>query len=267
MPYTRSSTRVARGGLSVALCMVGFAGSGLDTAQLHVDNARVPAAPDAGAQSVSDLMARVEAERADNPFLIFSDGAGTPQVLHLEPEADSISIGRLPSCELVLSWDDQVSRIHARIERVDDGWEIVDQSRNGTFVNDERLTSRYRLRDRDTVRFGVTNVVFRTPPQHAPTAPPATSVGAPPQPQVTLSSTQRRVLQALCRPYKGRTGFASPATDEQIAEELFLSIAEVRTHLGVLYAKLAIEKLSENERRVKLVEVALFGGLISEGDL
>ena len=44
---------------------------------------------------------------------------------------------------------------------------------------------------------------------------------------MALSTTQRRVLVALCRPYKGRSGFASPATDEQIAEELFLSVGEV----------------------------------------
>jgi DNA-binding CsgD family transcriptional regulator len=240
---------------------------GLDTAPVPVDNGGVPAAPDAGAQSVSDLMARVEAERAGHPFLVFSDGGGTPQVFHLEPETESVAVGRLPSCELVLSWDDQVSRLHGRFERVGDEWEIVDQSRNGTFVNDQRLTSRYRLRDGDTVRFGITNVVFRTPAQRAPTAPAATAIGAAPQPQVALSSTQRRVLQALCRPYKGRTGFATPATDEQIAEELFLSIAEVRTHLSVLYAKLGVEKLPDNERRGKLVEAALFGGLISERDL
>jgi DNA-binding CsgD family transcriptional regulator len=212
-------------------------------------------------------MARVEAERAGHPFLVFSDGGGTPQVLHLEPGTESVAVGRLPSCDLVLSWDEQVSRLHARIERIDHEWEIVDQSRNGTFVNDQRLTSRYRLRDGDTVRFGITNVVFRTPPQRAQTAPAGAAVGASPQPQVALSSTQRRVLQALCRPYKGRTGFASPATDEQIVEELFLSIGEVRTHLNVLYAKLGIEKLPDNERRVKLVEVALYGGLISEQEL
>ncbi len=82
-----------------------------------------------------------------------------------------------------------------------------------------------------------------------------------------LSTTQRRVLAALCRPYKGRSGFASPATDEQIAEELFLSVGAVRTHLTVLYAKLGVEQLPQNETRVRLVERAFLAGLISERDL
>ncbi|MBV9310531.1 MAG: FHA domain-containing protein, partial [Solirubrobacterales bacterium] len=173
------------------------------------------------------------------------------------------------SCDLMLAWDDQVSRLHAHLEHGQAGWEVVDQSRNGTFVNDQRLSERHRLRDGDTVRFGTTNVVFRSPPQtQTPPAPAdATAPGAPSRPTVALSSTQRRVLQSLCRPYKGRSGFASPATNEQIAEDLFLSIPEVRTHLGVLYAKLGVEKLPDQERRVRLVEVSLFGGLISEQDL
>ena len=72
---------------------------------------------------------------------------------------------------------------------------------------------------------------------------------------------------ALCRPYKAGSGFASPATDEQIAEELFLSVGAVRTHLRVLYAKLGVEQLPENETRVRLVERAFSAGLISERDL
>ena len=83
---------------------------------------------------------------------------------------------------------------------------------------------------------------------------------------VSISTTQRRVLVALCRPYKDR-GFASPASDQQIAEELFLSVGEVQTHLAVLYAKLGIEKRPQNETRVRLVERAFSAGLISDRDL
>ncbi len=59
----------------------------------------------------------------------------------------------------------------------------------------------------------------------------------------------------------------SPATDQQIAEELFLSAGEVRTHLRVLYAKLGVEQLPPSEMRVRLVERAFSAGLISERDL
>jgi DNA-binding NarL/FixJ family response regulator len=82
-----------------------------------------------------------------------------------------------------------------------------------------------------------------------------------------LSSTQRRVLAALCRPYKGKSGFAAPASDEQIAEELFLSVGEVRGHVRVLHAKLGFTAQPTPETRVRLVEHAFSQGLITESDL
>jgi DNA-binding NarL/FixJ family response regulator len=75
------------------------------------------------------------------------------------------------------------------------------------------------------------------------------------------------VLVALCRPYRGRNGFARPASDEQIAEELFLSVGEVRAHLKVLFAKLAVDGAPLSQQRVTLVEQAFSAGLISEDDL
>ena len=48
---------------------------------------------------------------------------------------------------------------------------------------------------------------------------------------------------------------------------LFLSVGAVRTHLRVLYAKLGVEQLPQNERRVRLAERAFSGGLIAERDL
>jgi DNA-binding CsgD family transcriptional regulator len=84
---------------------------------------------------------------------------------------------------------------------------------------------------------------------------------------VSLSTTQRRVLASLCRPFKGGSRYASPASDDQMAEELFLSVAEVRSHLNVLYVKLGIPELPEGDRRLHAVERALSTGLISERDL
>ena len=174
----------------------------------------------------------------------------------------NVSVGREASSDLPLAWDAQVSRVHARFERVGDDWELIDDgpSRNGTFVNGERLNGRRRLRDGDTLRFGNTTATFRSPA--------AEQVGAAEAPAaVALSSTQRRVLAALCRPYKGRSGFASPASDEQIAEELFLAVGAVQAHLKVLYAKLGVEDGPASEKRVRLVERAFSAGLISERDL
>jgi pSer/pThr/pTyr-binding forkhead associated (FHA) protein len=191
-----------------------------------------------------------------SPFLLFKDADDRQQLFYLAPELATASVGRQPSADLVLAWDDQVSRVHARFERVNDDWEVVDDglSSNGTFVNGERLTGRRRLSDGDTLRFGRTRVTFRSDADE-------------PAGGVSLSTTQRRVLSALCRPFKGDSRYATPASDEQIAEELFLSVAEVRAHLEVLYAKLGVPKLPESDKRLHTVERALSSGLISERDL
>jgi pSer/pThr/pTyr-binding forkhead associated (FHA) protein len=225
----------------------------------------VSANPPFGTQSISDLKALAEAERSGRPFLLFKDRDERQQLFVFAPGSASAVVGRRPSSDLVLDWDDQVSRLHARFERVEDAWVLVDDglSSNGTFVNEERLSGRRRLNDGDTLRFGSTTVTFRSPEREQSGAPDGAGTPA----TVPLSTTQRRVLVALCRPYKDRGGFASPATDQQIAEELFLSAGAVRIHLRVLCAKLGVEELPQGETRVRLVERAFSAGLISERDL
>jgi pSer/pThr/pTyr-binding forkhead associated (FHA) protein len=214
---------------------------------------------------VSELNARLEAEQGGRPFLLYRDGDDGQRLFVFEPGLTNASVGRQPPADLVLGWDDQVSRLHAQFQRVQDGWEVVDDglSRNGTFVNEERLKGRCRLKDGDALRFGTTTVTFRSPKREQPVP---TDRGETPA-AVRLSTTQRRVLAALCRPYKVRSGFAGPATDEQIAEELFLSPSAVKTHVGVLYAKLGVEQQPGNASRIHLVERAFSAGLISQRDL
>ena len=225
----------------------------------------VSAMSSADAQSISDLNARAEAERGGRPFLLYMDGDGRQGLFFFAPDAARACVGRLPPSDLLLDWDAQVSRLHARFERVANDWEVFDDglSRNGTFVNGERLSGRRRLKDGDTLRFGTTTVTFRAPQRdQAVRANPAQTPAA-----VALSSTQRRVLVALCRPYKEGSGFATPPTDQQMADELVLSVGAVKTHLGVLYAKLGVEQLPQSDMRVRLVEQAFSAGLISERDL
>jgi pSer/pThr/pTyr-binding forkhead associated (FHA) protein len=224
----------------------------------------VSATPTADAQSVSDLKARAEAERGGRPFLLYRDGDGRQQLFFFAPDAAYASVGRRPPSDLLLDWDEQVSRLHARFERVEDDWQVVDDglSRNGTFLNRERLSGRRRLKDGDTLRFGTTTVTFRSPQrEQLGTADPAQTPAT-----VGLSTTQRRVLVALCRPYKAERRLAGPATDQQIADELFLSVGAVKTHLRVLCAKLGVEQLPQDDTRVRLVQRAFSAGLISERD-
>ena len=99
------------------------------------------------------------------------------------------------------SWDQEVSRLHAELAQVGDQWVLVDDglSSNGTFVGDERITSRRRLADGDVFRVGATSIAFRHPLARGS----GTTRAQQPATAVTVTPAQRRVLTALCRPYKG----------------------------------------------------------------
>ncbi len=218
----------------------------------------------AGTRSVSELKARIDAERAGQPFLLYSAGDGRQRLFALDPGAGEVSVGRRKTADIALDWDEEVSRLHARFERIDEEWTVIDDglSRNGTFLNGERLSGRRRLSDGDSLRFGATTMIFRSSPLDE-----QATVAAREVPVLELSPTQRRVLVALCRPYKHGGSFATPATNQQIAEELFLSVDAVKTHLRALFAKFGIETLPQNQKRIRLVERAFYSGLISERDL
>jgi len=72
---------------------------------------------------------------------------------------DALSIGRLDSCDVVLS-DAGVSRRHAEVRREGDEWVIVDlDSTNGTAVNG-RTVRRHRLAQGDRIEIGETTIEF-----------------------------------------------------------------------------------------------------------
>jgi pSer/pThr/pTyr-binding forkhead associated (FHA) protein len=110
------------------------------------------------------LADRIEAERRGSAFVVFHDGSGKQHVVSLDAEQSTICIGRRPDNDVVLSWDSEVSRRHAHLLREADGWALVDdESRNGSYLNGERVSGRQRLRDGDVLRFGDTVVLFRAP--------------------------------------------------------------------------------------------------------
>jgi DNA-binding NarL/FixJ family response regulator len=106
----------------------------------------------------------------------------------------------------------------------------------------------HRLRDRDVVQVGQTLIAFRIPKPDRSRATRARS-GGPAAP--TLTPAQRRVLEALCRPYT-ESEFASPASNQQIGEELFLSTDAVKAHLRALFGAFGLEELPQNQKRAHL---------------
>jgi FHA domain len=107
------------------------------------------------------------AQRHGDPYLMYRTPDARLQILSLPGSWDQINIGRSPAAEVSLHWDAEVSRVHAQLERLGDDWAMVDDglSRNGSFVNGERLTGRRRLSDGDRLRVGRTSISFHAPLQ------------------------------------------------------------------------------------------------------
>jgi hypothetical protein len=213
-----------------------------------------------------ELKEQIEAERAGRPFLVFRDGEGRQQIVAIEPGPAEIWVGRGESADVRLEWDEEVSALHAQIEVVRDECTLVDDglSRNGSYVNEERVHGRRHLRDGDAIRFGRTAVAYRRPGEGGSEA---TVVAGEAPAAAAVSPAQRKVLVALCRPYKDGGNFATPATNQQIGAELHLSVDAVKTHMRALFEKLGVGDLPQNQKRVALVERALQTGTVKSREL
>lgn len=216
--------------------------------------------------SAIELREQIEAERRGEPFLVYRDAEDRQQIVALGAGAARLSVGRGEGADIPLAWDGDVSRLHALLERIGDDWTVSDDglSRNGTFVNAERIAARRRLRDGDTLRFGGTTAVFRDP---LTAGAVETNLAADGSREVAISPAERRVLIALCTPFKAGTPYAAPASNRDIADQLHISTDTVKTHLRVLFEKLGVDHFPQNQKRAKLVERAFQSGVLSPRDL
>jgi pSer/pThr/pTyr-binding forkhead associated (FHA) protein len=208
------------------------------------------------------LKALLAAQRGGTPFVEYRDGDETLQIVELSPERERLSIGRLPGCELPLTWDSEVSRAHALLEHAGGAWTIEDRgSSNGTAVNTARINGPHVLHDGDVVRVGRTQMIFH--------APAATDLGVttPALDRVAPNPTesQRRVLVELCRPALERGG--GTASNREIAEALFVSVETVKTHMRALFDAFDVGDVPQYHKRTELVRRALETGIVSVHDL
>lgn len=203
------------------------------------------------------------------PYFAYREDGGEV-VFALDETADRLTIGRGPGIDLRLDRDETVSQLHAELERLGRHWVVSDDglSRHGSYLNGERLSGRCRLRDGDELRVGGTTLTFRQPPpMHSGSLAAPTAAPPPEERPPRLTDRQREVLVALARPFAREGGYSVPATNRQIAEETHLSVDAVKRHLRILFERFGIGSLPQNEKRVRLVELALQAGLISMRDL
>ncbi len=215
------------------------------------------------ASTPAELKEQLDADGRGRPYLLLRDPRGGQRIHALEDP--SITVGRQAGNDFSLEWDRKVSRIHARLERLGPHWTVVDDglSRNGTFLNGARVVGRRRLNDRDVLRFGRTDVLFRDPGE-APeeTAPADDAAGL-----ARLTDSQRRVLLALCRPLGVPGGFGTPASNREIAQEVHLSVDGVRTCLRALFDAFEVPDLPQNRKRAELARRALAAAVVTPADL
>jgi hypothetical protein len=214
----------------------------------------------------AELKQMLALERTGAPFLATRDGGGELRLVALDPGASELAVGRRDGMDVALPWDVEVSGLHAELRRFGEEWTVADDglSRNGTFLNGERIVGRQRLRAGDRLLVGQTIIAYCEKRAGSP-VPTVASGTLPEAPR--LSETQHRILVALCRPYAEGSEFAVPASNQQIASEVFLGIDAVKRHLRMLFGRFGLGELPQNQKRARLAELALRMGIVSQRDL
>ncbi len=190
------------------------------------------------------------------PFLLYSDPAGRRRLLELGPDRERVTIGRRMSCDIPLEWDAEVSRLHAELVRMGSDWVVHDEglSRNGTFLNGERVRGRRRLAAGDGLTIGGTLITLCGAETTTSAVP--TRAARPETRAVRLTPAQKRLLEALSRPLL-ETGYRPPASNRTIAQELTISVDTVKGTLSALYELFGLSALGQNEKRAALAVRAL----------
>src|SRR4051794_30823671 len=192
------------------------------------------------------------------PFVELRDADGNQRLVTLS--VDGLTVGRSPASGLALVWDAQVSRSHASIEAIDGVWTVLDDGRstNGTYVNEERVQGRRPLRHLDVIRVGATRLRFHDPSEAGADSKLTEVAGNVAVP--TLTPAQQRVLTALCRPIDG------PASNEEIAAELTVSVDTVKTHMRAPFDAFQLQASAPYRKRFELIGRAVEGGLVPPPD-
>lgn len=176
-------------------------------------------------------------------------------------EGRRMTIGRGSENDITIA-DPEASAVHAALEPLAGTWTVRDlTSRNGTFVNGERVLTERPLHRGDEIRIGRSRLVYRPESSTSAIDLTATPHGVP-----DLTRREREVLLAL---FNGRipdAAFVEPASTREIATALHVTDAAVKQHLVKLYDKFALT-LPAERTRARLANEALRRGVISVADI
>ena len=67
-------------------------------------------------------------------------------------------------------------------------------------------------------------------------------------------------MSRCAAPYEGSLHLASPASNQQISEELYLSLDAVKANLRAMYQLFGVARLPQNQKRAQLAERAITWG-------
>ena len=130
---------------------------------------------------------RTEQVHLQSALLVLHEGKEIRQSWPLD--ADETTIGRWPENDIVIA-DRSISRHHTRVVRQGLRYLVEDlDSKNGTFVNGQRLTGPRELEDGD-------RILLAPKYQFTFVDAEATAPVRPAEPQLRLDASQRRVWMA-----------------------------------------------------------------------
>ena len=176
-----------------------------------------------------------------------------------ELSGQRVTIGNASTNLVSLNHDATVSRLHAVLENLGFAWSIRDVgSRNGTYLNGEKISAERVLRSGDELRMGSSRLIFLEVKQ---TDHDETETVEPAQRPPRLTPRELEVLVVLCRPLVSGDPFPELASVRQMAIELFVTEAAIKQHLQNLYDKFAVP--AEGERRVRLANEAIRRGAVT----
>jgi pSer/pThr/pTyr-binding forkhead associated (FHA) protein len=173
-----------------------------------------------------------------------------------------VTIGKAATNLVSLKHDSTVSRLHAVLDNLGFAWSVRDVgSRNGTYLNGEKISVERVMRSGDELRVGKSRLVFWEVKEGDEATADATMSAAPTQLPPRLTRRELEVLMVLCRPLVSEDPFPEAISVRQMAQELFVTEAAIKQHLQNLYDKFAIP--TEGERRVRLANEAIRRGAIT----